>query len=107
MLVFTDGQSEKLHRMGFVGGYGIFSEFPVAVSMPVPLDMKQTINSAELLTAFQALHLHAHCPKVSICGDSEYVLLGAKGALEGKGVGGVLRTRFQCPPVGGPPQLSQ
>ena len=40
MLVFADGSSKKLHRIGVVGGYGIFEELPVAVSMPVPLDMK-------------------------------------------------------------------
>ena len=80
MLVLTDGSSEKLHRIGFVGEYGISSELPVAVLLPVPWDMKQTINSAELLAVVQALHLHSQCLKVAICADSECVLFGANGA---------------------------
>ena len=29
VLVFTDGSSEELRRIGFIGGYGIFSSLPV------------------------------------------------------------------------------
>ena len=41
--------------------------------------MKRTIHSAELLAALVALQRHAHHPKIALCADSEYVLLGVKG----------------------------
>ena len=80
ILVFTDGSSERFEGLGYVGGYGVFSNLPVSLSAPVPIHMKQTINTAEFPAAMQALRLHANEPKVAICTDSEYVLKGAQGA---------------------------
>ena len=80
ILVVTDGSSERFEGLGYVGGYGVFSNLPASLSAPVALHMKQTINAAEVLAALQALRLHANEPKVAICTDSEYVLKGAQGA---------------------------
>ena len=80
ILVFTDCSSERFEGLGYVGGYGVFSNLQASLSAPVPLQMKQTINAAKLLVAVHALRLHADGPKVAICTDSEYVLEGAQGA---------------------------
>ena len=48
ILVFIDGSPECFEGLGYVGGYGVFSNLPVSLSAPVPLHMKQTINTAEL-----------------------------------------------------------
>ena len=80
LLIFTDGSSEHFPTVGWVGGYGVYSAARVEVADFVPLHMKQTINSAELLAALVALQRHADHPKIALCADSEYVLLGVKGA---------------------------
>ena len=78
LLIYSDGSSERFPTVGRVGGYGVYSAAGVEVSDFVPLHMKQTINSAELLAALVALQRHADHP--ALCADSEYVLLGVKGA---------------------------
>ena len=61
----------------------------MAVSLPVPLDMKHTINSAGLLAAVQALHLHSHSPKVAIVQTPRMSFWVQKGRLNiGKQGGG-------------------
>ena len=80
LLIYTDGSSEHFPTVGWVGGYGVYSGVGVEVSDFVPLHMKQTINSVELLAALVALQRHADHPKIALCADSEYVLWGVKGA---------------------------
>ena len=80
VLIYTDGSSERFPTVGWVGGYGVYSGAGVEMSDFVPMHMKQTINSTELLAALVALGLHADHPKIALCANSEYVLLGVKGA---------------------------
>ena len=80
MLIYTDGSSERFPTFGWVGGYGVYSGAGIEVSDFVPLHLKQTINSAELLVAPVAMTLHADHLKIALSADSEYVLLGVKGA---------------------------
>ena len=80
LLIYTDGSSEHFPTVGRVGGYGVYSAAGVEVSDFVPLHMKQTINSAELLDTLVALQRHADHPKIALCADCEYVLLAVKGA---------------------------
>ena len=51
LLIFTEGSSQHFPTIGWVGGYGVYSEAGVELSDFLPLHMKQTINSAELLAA--------------------------------------------------------
>eukprot|EP00670_Eutreptiella_braarudii_P017476 CAMPEP_0174349448 /NCGR_PEP_ID=MMETSP0811_2-20130205/6181_1 /TAXON_ID=73025 ORGANISM="Eutreptiella gymnastica-like, Strain CCMP1594" /NCGR_SAMPLE_ID=MMETSP0811_2 /ASSEMBLY_ACC=CAM_ASM_000667 /LENGTH=305 /DNA_ID=CAMNT_0015476833 /DNA_START=215 /DNA_END=1132 /DNA_ORIENTATION=+ len=81
ILVFTDGSSEKFEGVGRLGGYGVYSDQGVALSSHMPLEMKQTNNAAELMAALRALQMHP-VGKIAICSDSEYVLLGVKGAAK-------------------------
>ena len=80
LLIYTDGSSEHFPTVGWVGGYGVYLGAGVEVSDFVPRHMKQTMNSEELLAALVALQSHADHPKIALCADSEYVLLGVKGA---------------------------
>ena len=79
-MIYTDGSSEHFPTVGWVGGCGVYSGAGVEVSDFVPLHMKQTINSAELPAALVAVQRHANHPKIALCADSEFVLLGVKGA---------------------------
>ena len=49
LLIYTDGSSERFPPVGWVGGYGVYFGAGIEVSDFVPLHMKQTITSAELL----------------------------------------------------------
>ena len=80
LLIYTYGSLEHFPTVGCVGGYGVYSGAGVEVSDFVPLHMKQTINSVELLVVLVALQRYADHPKKSLCADSEYVPPGAKGA---------------------------
>ena len=80
-LVFTDGSSEKFDEVGRLGGYGVFSQDGQSIAEHMPIGMKQTNNAAELMAALRALQLHT-TGKVTICSDSEYVLLRVCGAAK-------------------------
>ena len=80
-LVFANASSEKIEGISKLGGYGVYSENCISLSEPMPLNMKQTNNAAELMAALRTLQLHPF-GKLAICSDSEYVLLGAKGAAK-------------------------
>ena len=58
----------------------MFSEARVELADFMPLHMKPTINSAEILATMTALRLHADHPKVAMCANSAYVLLRVKRA---------------------------
>ena len=53
LLIYTDGSSEHFSTVGWVGGYRVYCGAGIEVSDFVPLHMKQTTNSAELLAAAQ------------------------------------------------------
>ena len=80
-LVFMDGSSEKFDGVGRLGGYGVYSQDGQSIAEHMPIGVKQTNNAAELMAALRALRLHTH-GKVAICSDSEYVLLGVRGATK-------------------------
>ena len=67
--------------MGRLGGYRVYSQDGQSIAEHMPIGMKQTNNAAELMAALCALRLHTH-GKVTICSDSEYVLLGVRGAAK-------------------------
>ena len=58
LLIYTDGSSEHFSTVGWVGGYRVYSGAGIEVSDFVPLHMKQTINSAEVLAALVAHDIH-------------------------------------------------
>ena len=55
------------------------SESDISISAYVPVHLRQTNNTAELLAVIRALQIFTF-GKVAICTDSEYVFLGATGA---------------------------
>ena len=52
------------------------------------VDGKPETNITELLAIVTALRLHADHPKVAICANSAYVLLGVKGAAKRRKING-------------------
>ena len=89
VLVFTDGSSEHFSSIGWVGGYGIYSDVGVEVSCFVPVNTKQTTNSVDLLAAATALNLHADYDKVACVRIPHMYFWGQTGRLgDGKSTGG-------------------
>ena len=80
--VCTDGSAEIHALVGGIAGYGVYSEGGISISAPLPADFRQTINTAELYGAIQALR-STSAGRVVICTDSSYVYLGATGATFG------------------------
>ena len=48
-LVFTDGSSAETEGVGQVAGYGIYAHPDISISAYVPVHLRQTNNTAELL----------------------------------------------------------
>ena len=78
-LVFTDGSSAETEGVGRVAGYGIYAQRDISISAYVPVHLRQTNNTAELLAVIRALQIFTF-GKIAVCTDSEYVFLGATGA---------------------------
>ena len=81
-IVFIDGSSEKVSGVGFVGGYGIYSENPHAISSHLPINIRQTNNAPEIFAAIHTLKLVFPTMKVAICTDSSLVYVGATGKAQ-------------------------
>ena len=77
-IVDVDGSSEKVAGVGFVGGYGIYSEGTLAISAYLPTHLRQTNNTTEIYAALQTAKLFS-IGKVGVCIDSSLVHLGATG----------------------------
>ena len=46
-----------MHRIGWVGGYGIFVDFKISFGVYLPSDSRQINNTAELIAAVRALQV--------------------------------------------------
>ena len=47
-MVYIDGSSKQVTNVGYVGGYGIYSEGLHAVGAHLPMHLHQTNNTAEI-----------------------------------------------------------
>ena len=77
-IIYTDGSSEKVAKIGYVGGYGIYAPGLHAIGAHLPPGLRQTNNTAELYAAIQAIKLFPS-GKIAICTDSSLAFLGATG----------------------------
>ena len=77
--VSTDGSSAETEGVGRVAGYGIYAHPDISISPNVPVHLRQTNNTAELLAVIRALQIFTF-GKIAICTESEYVFQGATGA---------------------------
>ena len=77
-IVYTDGSAEKVAKIGYVAGYGIYAPGLHAIGAHLPPGLQQTNNTAELFAAIQAIKLFPS-GKIAICTDSSLVFLGATG----------------------------
>ena len=77
-IVYLDGSSQKVHGIGWAGGYDIFVDSKIPFGAVRPPDSRQTNNTAELTAAVKAHRIFPR-GKVAICTDLDYVLLGATG----------------------------
>jgi len=55
LVVYTAGSAETLPKIGGVAGYGVYSECGGSISPFLPTNQPQTVTTAELFAAIQAL----------------------------------------------------
>ena len=77
--IYTDGSSERVLPIGYIGGYGVHVPNTLDLGAPMPAHLPQTNNATEVYAVTQGLKIFPQA-NLALMTDSALVYLGATGA---------------------------
>ena len=85
--IYTDGSSERVLPIEYIGGYGVHVPNTLDLGAPMPVHLPQTNNATEVYAVTQGLKIFPQA-NLALMTDSALVYLG----VTGKSVGGTDHT---------------
>ena len=77
--IYTDGSSERVLPIGYIGGYGVHVPNTLDLGAPMPAHLPQTNNATEVYAVTQGLKIFPQA-NLALMTDCALVYLGATGA---------------------------